>query len=201
MKHGFFDRYSRQESPVHRLSAGVKVAGAFLVVVVSVAFRYWTLHLFLFALLCSVLALSRVPVRFVATRLLLFEPMVLGISALSLFRPDGLTLFLQVVLRTNLSLLAMILLSSTTPFGDLLRILRRLKTPPLFVTVLALMYRYIFVIVDEGERLSRARESRTFMPGRRVAWRIRAAVISQLLLRSTERAERIHAAMVARGWE
>jgi cobalt/nickel transport system permease protein len=179
----------------------VKVAAAFLVVIVSVAFRYWPLHLLLLALLASVLALSRVPLRFVATRLLLFEPMVLGISALSLFRPDGLALFLQVILRTNLSLLAMILLSSTTPFGELLQILRRLKTPSLLVTVLALMYRYIFVIVDEGERLSRARESRTFVQGRKVAWRMRATVISQLLLRSTERAERIHAAMVARGWE
>jgi cobalt/nickel transport system permease protein len=201
MKHGFLDRYSRLDSPVHRLSAGVKLVAAFVVVIASVAFRFWTLHLLFVALLALVLLVSRVPVRFVATRLLMLEPMVLGISALSLFRPDGIALFLQVILRTNLSLLAMVLLSSTTPFGELLRILRRMKTPPLFVTVLALMYRYIFVIVDEGERLSRARESRTFVPGRRVAWRMRATVISQLLLRSSERAERIHAAMVARGWE
>ena len=70
----------------------------------------------------------------------------------------------------------------------------------LLITVLALMYRYVFVVIDEVERLQRARASRTFLPGRAVAWRGGAGVVGQLFVRSSERAERVYAAMCARGW-
>jgi cobalt/nickel transport system permease protein len=94
----------------------------------------------------------------------------------------------------------MVLLTSTTPFAALLQLLRGIHTPALLVTVLALMYRYLFVLVDETERMQRARRSRTFVPGRARAWSGAAALIGQLFVRSTERAERIYAAMCARGW-
>jgi cobalt/nickel transport system permease protein len=64
----------------------------------------------------------------------------------------------------------------------------------------ALMYRYIFVLIDETQRMRRARLSRTFEKRRAPSWRSASAVIGQLFVRSTERAERIFAAMSARGW-
>jgi cobalt/nickel transport system permease protein len=94
----------------------------------------------------------------------------------------------------------MVLLSNTTPFADLLRVLKAWRMPALLVTTLSLMYRYLFVLVDEAQRMQRARASRTFTPKRRRAWRTMATVISQLFIRSSERAERIYAAMCARGW-
>jgi cobalt/nickel transport system permease protein len=95
----------------------------------------------------------------------------------------------------------MILLSNTTPFDELLRVLRRARVPALLITTLALMYRYLFVLIDETERMGRARASRTFTRQRRQAWKTLATVIGQLFVRSTERAERIYAAMCARGWK
>jgi cobalt/nickel transport system permease protein len=62
------------------------------------------------------------------------------------------------------------------------------------------MYRYLFVLIDEGERLSRARMSRTFSTNRVRKWQALGSLIGQLFVRSTERAERIYAAMTARGW-
>jgi cobalt/nickel transport system permease protein len=62
------------------------------------------------------------------------------------------------------------------------------------------MYRYLFVLVDEAERMQRARRSRTFTRLRTHAWESRASLVGQLFVRSTERAERIYAAMCARGW-
>jgi cobalt/nickel transport system permease protein len=56
------------------------------------------------------------------------------------------------------------------------------------------------VLVDEAQRMRRARASRTFRPGRWWTWRTLTTVIGQLFVRSTERAERIYAAMIARGW-
>jgi len=95
----------------------------------------------------------------------------------------------------------MILLANTTPFSELLGVLRRIHFPALMITTLALMYRYLFVLVDETERMQRARVSRTFTKQRAHVWKSLATVIGQLFVRSTERAERIYAAMSARGWE
>ena len=95
----------------------------------------------------------------------------------------------------------MILLSNTTPFSELLGALRRIRFPALMITTLALMYRYPSVLVDETERMQRARASRTFTGRRSHVWRSLGTVIGQLFIRSTERAERIYAAMCARGWK
>jgi cobalt/nickel transport system permease protein len=94
----------------------------------------------------------------------------------------------------------MILLSNTTPFSEVLRVLRHVRVPALLITTLALMYRYLFVLVDEGERMKRAHACRSFVRQRRFRWRTMATVAGQLFIRSTERAERIYAAMCARGW-
>ena len=72
--------------------------------------------------------------------------------------------------------------------------------PALLLTTIALMYRYLFVLIEEAERMQRARTSRTLRARRAHAWRSTAALAGQLFLRSTERAERIYAAMCARGW-
>jgi cobalt/nickel transport system permease protein len=100
-----------------------------------------------------------------------------------------------------LCLFTVILVSNTTPFNEVLRVLRRVRVPGLLVTTVALMHRYLFVLVDESERMRRARASRTFARGRRFRWQTLATVIGQLFIRASERAERIYDAMCARGWK
>ena len=78
--------------------------------------------------------------------------------------------------------------------------LKAARVPALLVTTLSLMYRYMFVLLDEGQRMRRARLSRTFTGRRARSWRARASVLGQLFIRSSERAERIYGAMCARGW-
>jgi cobalt/nickel transport system permease protein len=151
------------------------------------------------AFLLATAALSRVPWRFVLGRLLVLEPFVLGVAFLALFQRGGWHLFLVLVAKCTVCLLAMVLLSSTTPFSHLLRVLKGLHVPTLLVTTLSLMYRYLFVLVDEAQRMSRARASRTFAPRRAWQWRTMATVAGQLFIRASERAERIYAAMCARG--
>ncbi len=203
MRHDFIDRYSRLRSPVHRLPAGAKAIAALAVVVATVSFpssEFWWLigatSLFLFV----VAIVSTIPLLFIGKRLLLLEPFVAGVALLSLFHVGGVAHFVEVVARSSVCLLAMILLSNTTPFASLLEFLRSLHSPSLFVTVLALMYRYLFVLIDETERMQRARLSRTFTVSRPRTWIALAALAGQLFIRSSERAERIYAAMSARGW-
>jgi cobalt/nickel transport system permease protein len=202
MRHDFLDRYSRLDSPVHRIPAIVKFATALLLVITLVVVPLLQTWVFAAAAVILVLAavVSRVPLSFIVKRLLLLEPFVLGVAILMLFRPDGMTVFLSIFVRSTLCLLTMILLSNTTPFSGLLEVFRRLGAPALLVTLLALMYRYLFVLIDEAERMQRARVSRTFTKGRTHVWRLLATVVSQLFIRSSERAERIYSAMCARGW-
>jgi len=142
--------------------------------------------------------LSRIPPVFLARRLLLLEPVVLGVAVLALLQPGGLRVFATILTKSTLCLFTMILLSNTTPFAELLGVLRRVRFPALLITTLALMYRYLFVLADEAERMQRARQARTFG---RTRWTVLATVLGQLFVRSTERAERIYAAMCARGWK
>ena len=116
-------------------------------------------------------------------------------------QPGGLATFSFIVIRGTICLATVILLSNTTPFDHLLLFLRRIRVPALIVDILALMYRFVFVLIDEGERMHRARLSRTFNRKRIHRWNLLATVVGQLFVRSTERAERIYAAMCARGWK
>jgi cobalt/nickel transport system permease protein len=202
MRHDFLDRFSRLHSPVHRLPSWLKVTAALVVVVaVTTVPTRWSAAFAAAALvLLAVAAVSRTPPVFLLGRLLLLEPFVIGVALLTLLQPDGLRVFLAVVLRSTLCLFALILLANTTPFAELLRVLRRVGVPQLLVTVLALMYRYIFVLIDERERLQRARASRSFSSRAHRTWHSVASTAAQLFVRSSERSERIYAAMCARGW-
>ena len=202
MRLDLLDTYSRLDSPVHRLPAALKLATAVALVIATVLLPVSQLAGFvaIASALVVVAALSRIPAAFLAKRLLLLEPFVIGVAVLALFQPRGWAVFLTLLLRTNLCLLTMILLSNTTPFSEVLRVLKRLRVPALLVTTLALMYRYLAVLVEETARMRRARASRTFARRRGAAWHSIATIISQLFIRSTERAERIYAAMCARGW-
>lgn len=202
MRPDFIDRYSRLASPLHHLPAGFKTAATLaLIVAVAAAPRGW-IPLFAVAagLLLILAAVSRIPASFLLRRLLLVEPFVIGVALLSLFQPAGWRLFLILVARSTICLFALILFSNTTPFSEVLAVLRRVHVPGIFVTLLALMYRYIFVLLDESARLQRARASRSFGPRGTRRWRGVAQMAGQLFVRSTERAERIYEAMCARGW-
>ncbi len=203
MQQDFLDRHSRSDSIIHRLPAAVKLAAA--LVLVLVVLLWPAKHLpFMGApavVLLVVAALSRIPPSFLLRRLLLLEPLVLGVALMAAFQPDGWRLVLLLVVRCTLCLLTMILLSNTTPFAELLRVLKSVRVPGLLITTLMLMYRYLFVLADEAQRMKRARMSRTFVQKRGRQWKALATIVSQLFVRASERAERVYSAMCARGWQ
>jgi len=146
-------------------------------------------------------ALSRMPFKFVLRRLLMVEVFIISIALLSLIRPASRPIFISALLKSNLCVLAMLVLTWTTPFQQILYELRRWRLPPVMLTTLALMYRYVPVLAEEAGRMSRARASRSFSSHRRLSWNNLALIIGQLFIRSAERAERIYLAMCARGWK
>jgi cobalt/nickel transport system permease protein len=198
----YLDRYSRMDSPVHRLPSWIKLLVGLILVVLTVGLPFhWAWIAGVTWALVITAALSLVPPEFLLRRMLLVEPLVIGVAAVALFQPNGLEIFLALVARSTVCVALMVLVSSTTPFAEILDVLRRLRVPALFVTTMALMYRYLFVLVDETERMQRARKCRTLAANRRLSWGSLGTLVGQLFVRSTERAERIYAAMCARGWK
>jgi cobalt/nickel transport system permease protein len=203
MNASFLETYHRLDSPVHRLSAGLKllVVLVVLLLLIWVPIQYWPFYLGWALCLLLVAGLSKIPPWFLIRRLLILEPLVLGVAVLAWFQPHGGFIFCRILVKSTLCLFTLVLLSNTTSFSQIIRILQKIRVPSLLVSTLALMYRYLFVLVDEAERMKRARASRTFTRQRSLQWKSLGAIVGQLFVRSTERAERIYAAMCSRGWK
>lgn len=195
--------HSRSESPIHRMPAVVKLGLTFGIIVVTVLMPIEQTGWFLGigALLVIAAFLSRLPALFLAKRILVLSPFVLGVAVLNAFEPSTRGTWVSVAVKSAICLFTVILVSNTTPFSKILRVLKMIRVPGLLITTIALMHRYLFVLADEAERMRRARASRTFARGRRLQWRAPASVVGQLFVRASERAERIYDAMCARGWK
>ena len=196
-------QHAHRKSPVHRLPAALKLGVALAVIVGTVLapldFTGWFLGVV--ALLLVTIILSDISPWFLLKRLLVLSPFVLGVALVNALQPAARAGWLGVAVRGGLSLLTVVLVSNSTPFGEVLRVLKKVRVPGLLVTTLALMHRYLFVLADEAERMRRARAGRTFTRQNYFYWRALATVVGQLFIRASERAERIYDAMCARGWK
>ncbi len=223
----FLDPYHERPSPVHRLDARVKLAlvVAFLLTAALAPAAAWPAYTLLLALVLAAEVLSELGVAFFLRRSLLAVPFVLAAAPVLFTTPGapllalpwggavsaaGLERFASVAVKSWISVQAAVLLAATTPFPDLLGALRAWRLPRLLVAIIGLMWRYLFVMVDEALRLMRAREARSSesgLPGLRsggaLTWRARVTggMAGSLFLRSLERSDRIYMAMLARGYD
>jgi len=106
-----------------------------------------------------------------------------------------------ILVKNSLAFLMLLTLGAFTPWLEVLNGMRRLGMPAILVSTLRFMERYVQVLRDEARRMSQARRSRTFGRGPGLSWGQLTSLIGMLFLRSFERSERVHAAMLARGWD
>ncbi|MFW6174366.1 MAG: cobalt ECF transporter T component CbiQ, partial [Chloroflexota bacterium] len=168
------------------------------------------MRLFRRSLLALPFILIALPSLFAKPGVTLFE-WDLGIMTLT--ATDGGADFVgAVMLKSWASVSAAALLTATTPYPGLMHGLRALRVPAVIVSILAFMYRYIFVIVDETARLLRARSARSALPpsgagggkpGGTLTWRAKTAgsMAGSLFIRTYDRSERVYMAMLARGFD
>lgn len=108
--------------------------------------------------------------------------------------------FVSILVRGVLSVQAVLVLTELCGFADVCRELRALGVPSFLTTQLLLVYRYMSVLLEELQTMARARAARGY--GKRsFALKLWGAMAGQLFLRSVDRAERIHRAMLARGFD
>lgn len=203
----FLDRYSRGNTFCHRLPPRLKVLLTLAVIIAAgcVPILHWPVHLALTCVVFIGLSLAEIPLEYLARRVLLVLPLVLLVALavpVSYGFRAGWDVTATVVVRAILSFLASLWLANVTPFDQLLGACCRLGMPRLFAALLAFMYRYLFVLFDELGRMRTAQRARTF--GARSTWKVwlsNGQLLGMLLIRAMNRAERIHGAMCARGWD
>ncbi len=114
---------------------------------------------------------------------------------------EGARLALLLTLKTNAAFLAVTSLVGTIAPQDLGRALQALGLPEKFCHLLLMAHRYLFVIQREFRRLLTAAEARGFKPRTDgYTYRTYAWLLGMLLVKSWDRAERVHQAMLCRGF-
>jgi cobalt/nickel transport system permease protein len=106
----------------------------------------------------------------------------------------------NILAKAILGASASIIVAATTPIPDVLRGLSRLRFPSVVVAIIGFMFRYLDVLTDQLRRMRMAMTARGHDP--RWLWQARplASSVGVLFVRSYERGERIHGAMLARGY-
>ncbi|MBL7499607.1 cobalt ECF transporter T component CbiQ [Frankia nepalensis] len=113
---------------------------------------------------------------------------------------DGLLQAFGLVARATLGVALVVVLAATTPARELLTGLDRLRMPAVIVAVMSFMLRYSTLIVDQMHRMAIARAARGHRPRTLASARTLAMALGSLFIRSYERGERVHLAMLSRGY-
>ncbi len=203
MQHSYIDRYADLDSFIHRVDPRVKIITFFvfiLFVVLTSETAYLSFLLYGMVLLILLFS-SRIPFLFMFKKSLAVIPFVILIAIFIPFikKEDGVILFWSILIKSYLSILSMILLTSSAKFSNLLKALEKLKLPRIFIMIISFMYRYSFLLIDQVQRMQRAKESRTFQKKSPMyALKTLSNIVGVLFLRSYERGERVYLAMCSR---
>ena len=202
-------------SPIHRAQPHHKILAlvGFVLLVVATPREWFAVYAAHLALLGCVVTVSRVPFGYLLKRLVVEVPFVvfallmpfiahgpridvLGISV----SEAGLLAGWGLLAKGTLGVLASLTLAATTEPDDVLRGLERLRLPDLIVQIMGFMIRYLDVVSSELGRMMTAMRSRGCDPRRPRHWPALAKALGALFIRSYERGERVHLAMLSRGY-
>lgn len=218
MQHSFIDKYHYLDSPLHRLDPRVRVCLFLLLILAAVTtpavsmFRLAATALFL----AVVVAVSRIPPLFILKRVLAVLPflimalfmapflkvshptVVLDMRLAKIAVDSRVVIVVAAFMKALISVVSVIVLLNSGSFSDFLKALQALKVPAVLTSLLMFIYRYIFIIIDQFQRMFIARRSRTF--GNSRTWRGLPGLIGVGFIRASERGERVYASMLSRGF-
>lgn len=212
---GYLDSLAYNDSFIHGLDPRTKILATGIYVIIVVSYPKYEINgllpLFFYPMLLAML--GEVPWTFIFRKLLYLSPFPILIAV---FNPimdrepraflmgieiwGGWLSFASIMLKFSLTTSAALLLIATTSFPALCAGLQRLAVPGIFVVQLMFIYRYIFILIEEGMRMVRARALRMFNV-RRLNLREFVSLAGVLFVRTYERADRVYRAMLSRGFE
>jgi cobalt/nickel transport system permease protein len=202
-------------SRIHHASAHRKLVAlvTFMLLAVATPISWWPLFVAYAVALGAVVVASQVPPLYLGKRMVVEVPFVLfallvpfvghgpqvEVLGLTVSEP-GLVAAAGLLAKGTLGVLASLTLAATTEPDDILRGLQRLRMPDQIVQIMGLMIRYLDVVTAEMGRMLTAMRSRGCDPRSPRHWPALAKALGALFIRSYERGERIHLAMLSRGY-
>jgi len=207
--------YKHQHNWFYELPSHIKIASvfSFVLVVVLTPGHFFQAHLTYAFIVIALLIWNQIPLRSIRKRLIIEIPFVLFAFFLPIFGTDpridffgfklsepGLWAGWNILIKATIGVMMSLILSSTTPQRELLVGLEKLKFPKLLVQIMSFMIRYTVVVTEELKRMAIARESRCFEANGPKQWGVLARSAGALFIRSYERGERVHMAMLSRGY-
>ncbi|WP_134740945.1 cobalt ECF transporter T component CbiQ [Nocardioides sp. 503] len=207
--------YFGGHSAVHRLPAHLKVLAlvGFMLTVVATPRDWYPVFGGYLLVVVSVILLSRVPLLYVVRRMVIEVPFVVfallvpfiatgprtDVLGLAVSEP-GLLAAWGLLAKGTLGVMASLTLAATTEPTDVLVGLRRLHLPDLVVQIMGFMIRYLDVVTSDLGRMMVSMRSRGMNPRSPRSWPTLARTLGALFIRSYERGERVHLAMLSRGY-
>jgi len=208
------DLLATGDTAIHRLDPRAKVLATIVFVVMVVSFGKYEVTALVPFIIFPVVMVARgnLPISYIVKKIALLCPFALIVG---MFNPifdrevllhlgplavtGGWISFASIIMRSILTVGAAIVLVGVTGFPGVCLALERIGMPRVFAVQLLFLYRYIFVLTDEGSRMERARKLRSFGQ-KKMDMKTFGPLVGHLLLRTWQRAERIHMAMLARGF-
>ena len=202
MHHVIVERWSRAQSVIHSRDARIKLLAAlvFLIVVATTPPLEWLCFATYVTVLLIATLTAQLPLLGLLERAALVLPfsLVFGITtwligdharAIGLFE------------KSYLSAWTALWLAGTTPLPRLLKAAEWFGVPRLLILTIQFLYRYLFVLSEQGQHMRLAAACRAGSRGAtRALWRAAAGALAVLFARSYQRAEGIHRAMQSRGF-
>jgi cobalt/nickel transport system permease protein len=115
--------------------------------------------------------------------------------------PEALGLCLLVTLKINAVFACLLGCLGSTRLDAVLHALAHLRLPPKLVAVFFLFHRYVHVVFGEYSRLRAAMRARCFAPHLNLhTYKSLGYLVGMILVRAWDRADRVYAAMLCRGF-
>ncbi|MFO7916394.1 MAG: cobalt ECF transporter T component CbiQ [Candidatus Krumholzibacteriales bacterium] len=211
----YMDKLSSGDTPVHRLDARAKVLVTIAFVIAVLSFGKYEISALVSFLVFPAFMIfyGRMPAIYFLRKIAIISPLVIFIAIFnpvfdrrtvlvigSLSISAGWFSFVSILIKFLLTAVSVLVLFAGTGFHEICLALEKMGVPGEFVTQLNFLYRYLFVLMDEAARMNRSCSLRSFGK-RRMKIPTVVSLLGNLLLRTMDRAERLHRAMLARGFK
>lgn len=212
---GYMDTLSGLDTTIHRIDPRAKLLTTLIFIITVISFaKYEISPLVPFFLYPAVMiSLGELPVYYLLRKILIVIPFAVMIGIFNplidreiLMRIGPLSIsggwisFCSIMIKFTLTAGSVLVLIACTGFNAVCMALEKMGTPRIFAVQLLFLYRYIFVLIVETSRMANARSLRSF-DGKGKGIKVFGYLLGHLLLRTVDRAQRIHLAMLCRGFD
>lgn len=212
---GYMDILAGRDTPVHRIDPRAKLLTTMIFIITVISFNKYEISALVpfFIYPAVMIGMGELPFYYLFRKLLIVTPFAVMIG---IFNPlidrdilmhlgpvsisGGWISFASIMLRFALTAGSVLVLIACTGFNSVCMALEKMGTPRIFAVQLLFLYRYIFVLIDEASRMANARSLRSF-DGKGKGIKVFSYLLGHLLLRTVDRAQRIHLAMLCRGFD